>query len=256
MIVIRQNQLDALQKAGLTEFENQMMAHSKEFSPRLTELLGDEQLRISVRQAMDRAAKYGFTYRGPIRLYIELMFLFGSDFDTDPQYAEIRKELSGTDDQMIRAERIWQEVFDYNSQVSGEKNINVVKAEEYLEEFANSPIHFTESSFVETIVYEMTAAFPQKVDYIGKERMMELIDSGRATAQKHELSSLREEALMIMLMFYFGHGCTKDPLYPWISTTLHDEHVKDSEARTKRLEMRARTWLDQVLARLRNGVQI
>jgi hypothetical protein len=255
VIVIRQNQLDSMLKAGQIEFENEMMAHSKEFSPRLTELLGDEKLRIAIRQAMDRAESYGFTYRGPIRLYIELMFLCGSDFDTDPQYAEIRKELSGTDDQMIRAERIWQGVVDYNSQVCGEKNINVVKAEEYLAEFAKSPIHFNESSFVETIVNEMTAAFPQKVDYIGKEGLKELIDSGRATAQKHELSSLRAEALIIILMFTFGRGCTKDPLYPWISRTLQDEQIKDSEARTKRLEKKARTWLDHVLARVHKGAQ-
>ena len=255
MIVIRQNQLDSLLEAGLAEFENEMMAHSKEFSPRLTELLGDEQLRIAVGQAMDRAASYGFTYRGPIRLYIELMFLCGSDFDTDPQYAEIRKELNATDDQMARADRIWKGVVDYNSRVSGENNINVLKAEEYLAEFAESPIIFSEGSFVSSIVNEMTTAFPQKVDYIGKEGLTKLIDKGRATAQKYELSSLRAQALIIILMFSFGHGCTHDPLYPWISRTLLDEQIKDSEARTRRLEKKARTWLDHVLARLHKGSQ-
>ena len=48
-------------------------------------------------------------------------------------------------------------------------------------------------------------------------------------------------------MFAFGHGCCEDPLYPWIARTLTDEKITDAEARAKRLEKKAITWLDHVL---------
>ena len=104
MLKIRPTQMIVFEKASLRRFEDEMVVHSKEFTPRLYEVLGEEQLRVALRQAMKRADTYGFTNRGPIRLYIELMFLYGSDFDTDPQYPAIGKVLKAPGDQMKRAE--------------------------------------------------------------------------------------------------------------------------------------------------------
>jgi hypothetical protein len=38
-----------------------------------------------VRRGVARAVELGFTKRGPIRLFLELEWLFGTGFDTDPQ---------------------------------------------------------------------------------------------------------------------------------------------------------------------------
>jgi hypothetical protein len=53
---------------------------------------------------------------------------------------------------------------------------------------------------------------------------------------------------MIVLILAFGHGCVTDPLYPWIARTLNDEAIADPAACAKRLENKALTWLDHVLA--------
>ena len=47
---------------------------------------------------------------------------------------------------------------------------------------------------------------------------------------------------------HFGHGCADDPLYPWIERTLNDQAIIDAPARAKRLEKKAITWLEHVLA--------
>ena len=60
--------------------------------------------------------------------------------------------------------------------------------------------------------------------------------------------AVREMALVIVLMLAFGHGCADDPLYPWIARTLQDEAITDPAARAKRLEKKALTWLEHVLA--------
>ena len=60
---------------------------------------------------------------------------------------------------------------------------------------------------------------------------------------------------MVALMFAFGHGCANDPLYPWIANTLRDERIADSAARADRLERKALTWLNHVLANTSGGAQ-
>lgn len=256
MLKIRKQQIEVFEQAALRNFENEMVAHSKEFSPRLCEVLGEEQLRVALRQAMDRAGTYGFTYRGPLRLYIELMFLCGSHFDTDPQYPAVGEALNASGDQMQRAEQIHEGVLDYLEKVSGPNNVNVRKALEALSVFARKPITFSSNDFVAEMLQEMTRSFPQKAAYIGEERLTALIHEGRAEARKYDFPPPRGEALVVVLMFAFGHGCTNDPLYPWIVRTLTDQRIVSSAGRAERLERKAVTWLDHVLARPRNGEQI
>jgi len=255
MFKIRPAQMEVLKDEALKRFENEMVLHSKEFSPRLSEVLGDKQLRVAIRQAMTRSDSYGFTNRGPIRLYIELMFLYGSDFDTDPQYPEMTEVLNAKNNQMQRAEKLYQGVLDYQEQVSGQNNVNVREALEALLIFAKMPVLVDENNFELEMLQELTRAFPQKVKYVGEEGLITLIREGRAEAQKHGFSALRGEAMMVILKFAFGHGCTDDPLYPWMSRTLKDERIKDSSARAKRLEKKAVTWLNHVLARPQQDVE-
>jgi len=54
-------------------------------------------------------------------------------------------------------------------------------------------------------------------------------------------------------MLAFGHGCGADPLYPWINKTLRDEAITEQEARAKRLEKKALTWLEHVLDYFEKG---
>ncbi len=255
MLKIRSAQMKVFEDAALQRFEDDMMAHSKKFSPRLCEVIGDEQLRVALRQAMKRAGSYGFTFRGPIRLYIELMFLCGSDFDTDPQYSAVGEVLNASGDQMLRAEQIYEGVLDYQGKVSGLNNINVRQSLEALSIFARMPVTFNANNFVEEMLQEMTRAFPQKAAYVGKEGLIALIHEGRVEVRKYGFPTVRGEAMLIVLMFAFGHGCTDDPLYPWISRTLKDERIIDPAARSKRLEKKAVTWLDHVLARPQKGAQ-
>lgn len=95
----------------------------------------------------------------------------------------------------------------------------------------------------------MYQAFPRKATYLGRPALKAVIVEGRAAAKRYSLTTLRAEALIVILMYAFGHGCIDDPLYPWISQTLNDPRIVDATARGERLERKALTWLDHVLAR-------
>ena len=257
MLVVRAEQMKAFEQAALRRFEDKMMEHSKDISPRLCEVIGDEQLRVVISSAITRAMAYGFTNRGPIRLFIEMMFFCGSAFDTDPQYATVGEILRMSGDQMQRAEQIHEGYLDYLDKVSGPDAANVHKALRDLAYFAKTPIRFTANNFVSGMLQEMNAIFQKKkAAYVGAENLTALIQEGRKEAQKYGFQNIRAEALIVVLMFSFGHGCTNDPLYPWISNTLQDERIVSAEARAERLEKKAMTWLEHVNARNEKKAQI
>jgi hypothetical protein len=251
MLTIREDQLEVLERAALRHFEDEMAAYSRELSPALCRTLEERQLRVALKQAMDRAGRYGFTNRGPMRLYIELMFFCGSDFDTDPQYPAIGELLRSTADQMDRAERIHDGYLDYLDRVAGPDNINVLEAEKTLAAFARASPTFSWDGLEATILQEIVRAFPLRAAYVGEESLVALVGEARADAKKHDFSTPRTVVLLTTLKFAFGHGCTNDPLYPWISRTLKDERIVSAAARAARLERKAMIWLDHVLARPR-----
>lgn len=253
MLKVRKQQIEVFEQAALRNFEDEMVAHSKDFSPRLCEVLGEEQLRVALRQAMGRAGAYGFTYRGPLRLCIELMFLCGSAFDTDPQYPAIGEVLNTTGDQMQRAERIHEGVLDYLEKVAGPNNVNVRKALEALAVLAREPVSVSSNNFVAEMLQEMTRCFPRKAAYVGEAKLTTLIQEGQAEARKYGFPTVRGEVLIVVLMFAFGHGCSNDPLYPWIARTLANQRIVSPAARAERLEKKAVTWLEHVLARPQTG---
>jgi len=254
---IRAEQMQALHQYTLAAFENEMVAHSRKFSPRLCEVLGEEQLRFFIRTAMQRADGYGFTCRGPVRLFIEVSFLFGSGFDTDPQYPWAADLLRGADHQMFRADQLHQKADEYLDKVSGPKNVNTRAALAQLAAAASEtvPAMMTQS-FSSALLNEMRRIFPQKVDYVGEESLQALIQEGRGIAEKYGFTWIRAEGLIVVLMFAFGHGCTDDPLYPWISRTLNDPLIMDAPGRADRLEKKAVTWLSHVLEQTSGGAPL
>ena len=253
MLSINTAQMKVFEEASLRSFEDEMVLHSQEFSPKLCEVIGEDQLRIALRQAIKRADSYGFTLKGPIRLYIELMFLFGSDFDTDPQFPTIAEILQSDVIEMERAEKIREWVLDYNKSVNGKNNANVYSALKKLSYFSKSEFNFTDYSFKEEIHQEMQRAFPQKIAFIGREKLGMLIDDACAKAQSYNFNTIRGQSTIVVLMFAFGRGCVNDPLYPWIFKTLKNPKIRDSITRQNKLERKSITWLDHVLKDINVG---
>lgn len=250
MIVIRREQMDSFRAAARRTFEDRMVRHLAQFSPPLFKTIKEEQMLRVVRLGMEQAAGYGFDQRGPVRLYLELMLLFGSYFDSDPQYpwaAETLKERTN-DPQLLRSERLYERAMDYQRKVTGPANAHALSALRNIRVFAARPLAFDPTTVVPVMLRELTLVFPEKAAYIGPEALSALILKGARGARNVGFFSPRATSLVIVLMLAFGHRCGADPLYPWIGNTLRDERLADPEAKAARLEKKALTWLDHVLA--------
>lgn len=257
MLVIRAEQMESFKKAALLSFEDQMVRHLAEFSPPLYKTVGEEQMRKVVQLGISQAAKYGFTYRGPVRLYLELMLLFGSYFDSDPQYPWAKEILSNkeVESQMQRAELLYQRTMDYREKVAGPEDAYTLEALKKIAVFARNPISMPADNFLPAIQREIALIYPQKAAYVGEAGLEKLIRKGMGGAQRQQFATVRGMTLVVVLMLAFGHGCGADPLYPWIARTLQDEAIINSEARADRLEKKALTWLEHVLAYFDKGMQ-
>ena len=143
---------------------------------------------------------------------------------------------------------------EYLDKVCGAGNRNVEVALENLLAFARQPVSFPHG-FGAGMLGEIAQLFPEKAGYVGEAGLKALILEAVAEVRRYHFTTQRHGALLVALMFAFGHRCTQDPLYPWIARTLHDERIVDPAARAERLEKKAVTWLGHVLARRREGPQ-
>ncbi len=249
MLIIRREQMEVFRAAALRGFEDEMVTHLAEFSPALSKVAGEQQMRKAVRLGMERAGAYGLDLRGPVRLYLELMLLFGSAFDTDPQYpwaAEILNDRD-TGPQMQRAERLHAATLEYRRKVAGPDDAYTLRALKNIRAFACQTLTFGREDLAAAMRRELVFLYPEKAAFVGDEGLSALILKGRDGARVQGFNTPRGMALVILLMFSFGHGCGADPLYPWIARTLRDETLSDVEEKAKRLEKKALIWLDQVV---------
>lgn len=254
MLKMRAEQMIVFEAKALQAFETEMVGHSKEFSPHLSASLGDAQLREVVRQSIARAGDFGFTLRGPIRLFIEFTLLFGSGFHDDPQFPVIREILQSGADEMTRANRLHEWQNDYVDRVAGPENVNLRQALEYVDDFARNTPTALERNFDDEILQGIARAFPERTSLIGESPLRTLVADGKEEAARHGFTSARGKALLVILKTSFGHRCTDDPLYPWIRQTLVDPQIADADARAQRLERKSLTWLSHVLARPQPGM--
>jgi hypothetical protein len=69
------------------DFEKRVAEHVTEILPELTALLGRARVAETVHRGVDHAAKYGLRDERNVCFFIDLVFIFGNDFDKRLQWA-------------------------------------------------------------------------------------------------------------------------------------------------------------------------
>jgi hypothetical protein len=248
-MIIRDAQMAAFEEYSVRAFEDEMVAHASSFAPELSRIVGADAMREVVRVGLERGRSYGFFNRGPLRLYIELMLAFGSDFDTDPQLRWANPILAKTasHDEMLRATQLHQAMEEYLYDVGGPKNVFAAEALQRVKAIRFEAI--TERKDASRAIHEaLSAAYPQKYAYVGEEVVSQLIQSASASAGELTLPPAVGIGTITGLMFGFGHGVLNDRLYPWVRRTLEDPLVTSALDKLQRLETKVRMYIDAMLS--------
>lgn len=84
MLIIRKAQKKALTQKEDRKFESQMLDHLRKFFPDQSLKMDEQALRETVRYGSRRSEHYGCNSVSEKTKYLNLMFVFGRDFDVDP----------------------------------------------------------------------------------------------------------------------------------------------------------------------------
>jgi len=80
---LRKEQMDTFSEAARKSFEDRMVAHLREVFPQRSKRLGEPRVRGKIQHGIERAGTYGITSERDVCRYIDVMFAYGWDFDTD-----------------------------------------------------------------------------------------------------------------------------------------------------------------------------
>lgn len=110
MLVIRQSQMEVFAENALLRFEDELIEHFKQHLPSHLAQLGEDGAREALRYGVQRARAYRIESEEDVAIYVRHMFLFGRDFDLDPQLPWASQVLtdSTTDSGALRIERLAQ----------------------------------------------------------------------------------------------------------------------------------------------------
>ena len=239
MVIIRKEQMEVFEEDARQNFEDEMVEHIKHFSPAHCESIGDDAVREVVKDGIQRAEAYGFTNRGPVRFFIETIFLLGSYFDTDPQYPWAAKILNDIEitDQMERSNLLYEKVVDYMERVMGPDNeyANAAYTQFLNFELGKLPkldlqYDNAEDYFNHDILDYLAFLYPKKVIYTNEDAIKKLIQEALEVAEENFSVADWSASLFTLMMFFWGHDCFNDRQFPWISNILDDELEYDEKA--------------------------
>lgn len=254
MLRIRGEQMKTFEQANIRRFEQELVDHLKSFSPGHAKVLGDEGLLKVVRFGTERAARYLFTNAGPIRLYVELIFLLGGDFDTDPQIpwaGAILRETANTN-QTLAADRLYEETMRYLQATSGPDNqwakdsLRLARAEPF------EGLALSEGGWVSEGLARLKRIYPQKFDHVGEAALTELMRRGRQYCVELGINTGAGAAYVVAMMYAAGHKFYADPHLPWIESTLA-RTSDEPNRRVERAYAKTMRYLDSVLANMKQG---
>jgi hypothetical protein len=86
MLTLRKEQLAVFGPLGKKAFEDRVVVHLKKVFPEHSETLGEPKLRETIQYGTQRAAAYRITSERDVCKYVDLMILYGRDFDKDPNF--------------------------------------------------------------------------------------------------------------------------------------------------------------------------
>ena len=229
-----------------------MVAHLNNFAQRHCEVIGEDGVRQVIRLGFENSERYGFTMQGPMRFFIELMFMFGSYFDTDAQHPWAAEALNDPilTGELFRADSLHERMTDYLNNIAGPDNIYTKKALHETRRMASETLTSTGIDLYGELMPRVERVYPEKCAWLGKDRLSAVLEGGLSIAQTESVTSASGLRLFAVLAFALGHRFISDPLYPWIAATMNHSSIEDPNVRAEKLQAKTLLYLDRVLTYL------
>jgi hypothetical protein len=249
VLTIRRLQMEVLERDLQARFAMEVVDHMADFAPWHFRVLGPDGTRLTVEKGLRRAGAHGLETRGAAQFYVELMFMFGSDFDTDPQLPWVAWFLTAPwlPEPTERVQKLFEKTQHYLRQVAGPNNRHAVDALRRLQVATTTAFPSSAGPMRQRMMDCLKWAYPEKCDYLGDSVLLDTVDRGLEIAHRHGCSDDESRSVFVVMAFAMGHGFADDPLFPWVSKTLRGPAGRPANDRVARLRRRAGIYLDRAL---------
>ncbi|PHM39618.1 hypothetical protein Xmau_02624 [Xenorhabdus mauleonii] len=248
-IEFNEEQCNKLKNHAFNAYLDELVVHCNEYFPYLEIKLGKEGLKAALTDAVEKAKNDGFDQRGAVQFYIDMLILFGSEFQTDPQYFWIRKILDNHPHlgQLEKTTLLYHEVTRYLNEVHGEQDehlkTSIFKFQNINIEDLNTQWHTYESN-VGTL---LNSIYPQKYRYIKQENIRKLIQLGIEKSNQHGIENAVHSALLTLIMFLLGHEFDQDIFLPHLNKRIFKQYYSDIESPIIKIEKQTKDYFEILL---------
>ena len=260
-IIITEQQLKILEPYAYENYITELVEHCNECYPHLRTTMGEENLRQVLRDAVEKAEESGFTQKGSVQFYIDLLIVFGWDFETDPQYPWIKESIQSDQgkSQIRVSTELFYEVDKYLDAISGKDSEYLFDAAKKLELLTIDNLPVTKNNFIQDMLVVLQDSYPQKYQSTEKDQRIKLIEQGiKKSKNDYQFEQPNHIGLVVILMFLLGHEFDHDPFYKWVSLEKSNQYIEGTlvmdqqETIARKLESRAKIWLAAAVENKKN----
>jgi len=226
---IRQDQFEVLEReVGIAELQRDVIRRLGKRSPGCFAIVPERAIAAVARLGAERAARHGLTRLGPVRLFVEMMILFGCAFDDDPLFPWAGAVLAETHPtQAMKAERLHEAMMEYLRAVPGLGQEHIRAAMRRFEPRATRALSLdvAPEALRAVILQETHALFPERFMVLGPEGEARAADQWARLAEAHGTRG-GGAVVYALLASLLGHGFADDPLFAWAGTRLRAGDVQ------------------------------
>lgn len=250
MLIIRKEQMKAFDQIDFPAFSKEMADHISKHFPGHSKVFGDKAISNVIHQGFERAKAYDFTTRHEVCLFIDMMIMLGSGFDTDPQMTWAGDILNDKNfsDPTIKIERLYDRAMVYLDHVVGTDAVFPVGPLRKMFEYPAKKLqNLSESDMDNGILFEFKNIWPQKFRVVGEEQLRVLIQHNMALIGDYGISGIPAICFFLILMYLLGHRFYMDSMYELSMAGFNDDKVEGPAQKFEHLYAAFMTTLNEML---------
>lgn len=204
------NQVDMLKKISIESYIDEITEHCGVIFPRLILLHRKEGFCSYIQKGITLAKNAGYTQRGPVRLYIDMMIILGTNFERDPLLQRLKMEEQKVLPQLERSVMCCELLDDYLARVYGENGCffkeSLRKFKKYSVKFPHEKIRSSNEELHELL----RGIYPQRYDFAGYDAVNDLVTLSGIGCERHKLKRDSHKSYLVLIMFLFGCSFEQD----------------------------------------------
>lgn len=204
MIEFSDNQVNILKSISTENYIGEIIEHCEIMFPLLISLYVKDDFRSCIQQSIVLAKKASYTQRGPVRLYIDMMIMLGSDFEKEPLFHSFRIKDQKELPQIERSMNLYTLLNNYIVEVYGENGCFFKKSVEAFKGFRTKNYFVKISSGNEELHELLRGIYPQRYDFAGYDAVNNLISILDEACEKYKIKRLTHRLYLALIMFLFG----------------------------------------------------